>query len=379
MGDMLSQAEIDALLSGAPLHEADSDTKQSIFNQHETEVLISKENMGMQSFAAALTTILGQNVSMVVENLQASTWEEMSEKYGSNNTVIVFDLGGSFSCRNVFIIRSEAARQIIRSMTGENDFDSGDALSEFDLGVIGEIMNQAAGSYVTSLSSSINKSVSITPPNVVESYINSETGKDFIDSDEFIVISCEMAIDNICKDYLLHLAPVSFARTLLEFEKQKESSSSATGAGNGGKKPAGIEKASNNISFAQDKGPESNSAYTTRKDTANDLQTPKDLVSVQPAKFQSFDEEAKLNLEKKNLDLILDVPLQITVELGRTHKLIKNILEYGPGSVIELDKLAGDPVDILVNGKNIAKGEVVVIDESFGVRVTDIVDPSKRL
>ena len=82
--------------------------------------------------------------------------------------------------------------------------------------------------------------------------------------------------------------------------------------------------------------------------------------------------------KRKNIDLIMDVPLQVTVELGRTHKQIREILEFGQGSIIELDKLAGEPVDILVNGKSIAKGEVVVIDESFGVRITDIIHPSKR-
>ena len=77
--------------------------------------------------------------------------------------------------------------------------------------------------------------------------------------------------------------------------------------------------------------------------------------------------------------MIMDVPLQVTVELGRTNKMIRDILEFGSGSIIELDKLAGEPVDILVNGKIIAKGEVVVIDESFGVRITDIIKPSKRI
>lgn len=101
-------------------------------------------------------------------------------------------------------------------------------------------------------------------------------------------------------------------------------------------------------------------------------------INVQPAQFQSFD-EGKVIVEKKNIGIIMDVPLQVTVELGRTNKLIRDILEFGPGSIIELDKLAGEPVDILVNGKVIAKGEVVVIDESFGVRITDIIYPSKRL
>jgi flagellar motor switch protein FliN/FliY len=101
-------------------------------------------------------------------------------------------------------------------------------------------------------------------------------------------------------------------------------------------------------------------------------------INVQPAQFQSFDSGIQ-PFEAQNIGLLMDVPLQITVELGRTTKKIKEILEFGQGSIIELDKLAGEPVDILVNGKHVAKGGVVVIDESFGVRITDIIHPSKRL
>jgi flagellar motor switch protein FliN/FliY len=100
-------------------------------------------------------------------------------------------------------------------------------------------------------------------------------------------------------------------------------------------------------------------------------QHPAQPVNVQPVQFQTFD-EGYGDFDKKNIGLLMDVPLQIAVELGRTTKKIREILEFGQGSIIELDKLAGEPVDILVNGKVIAKGEVVVIDESFGVRITDI-------
>jgi flagellar motor switch protein FliN/FliY len=101
-------------------------------------------------------------------------------------------------------------------------------------------------------------------------------------------------------------------------------------------------------------------------------------VNVQQVQFQSFD-DGLAEFDRNNIGLLMDVPLQIAVELGRTTKKIREILEFGQGSIIELDKLAGEPVDILVNGKTIAKGEVVVIDESFGVRITDIIHPSKRL
>ena len=77
--------------------------------------------------------------------------------------------------------------------------------------------------------------------------------------------------------------------------------------------------------------------------------------------------------QQENIDLIMDVPLEVTVELGRTNKSIKEILEFSPGTIIELDKIAGEPIDILVNGKFVAKGEVVVIEESFGVRIMEII------
>ncbi|MED4602691.1 flagellar motor switch protein FliN, partial [Paenibacillus validus] len=102
-------------------------------------------------------------------------------------------------------------------------------------------------------------------------------------------------------------------------------------------------------------------------------------VNVQPAQFSNFTPPQLSPAEDTNLNLLLDIPLKVTVELGRTHKVIKDILELSQGSIIELDKLAGEPVDILVNNKLIAKGEVVVIDENFGVRVTDIVNQWDRI
>ena len=100
--------------------------------------------------------------------------------------------------------------------------------------------------------------------------------------------------------------------------------------------------------------------------------------SVRPAQFPSFGESPSRE-PVANIDLIMDVNLRVTVELGRTSKSIREVLDLGPGAVIELDKLAGEPVDILVNDKPIAKGEVVVVDENFGVRVTDIISPQSRV
>ena len=103
-------------------------------------------------------------------------------------------------------------------------------------------------------------------------------------------------------------------------------------------------------------------------------QMPPQPVNVQQAQFQNFSGAFNPAMfQQENIDLIMDVPLEVTVELGRTTKSIQEILDFAPGTIIELDKIAGEPIDVLVNGKYVAKGEVVVIEESFGVRITEII------
>ena len=103
------------------------------------------------------------------------------------------------------------------------------------------------------------------------------------------------------------------------------------------------------------------------------MNAPMQEFNVQQAQFQAFSPDLVAANQKENINLIMDVPLEVTVELGRTTKSIQDILEFAPGTIIELDKIAGEPIDVLVNGKYVARGEVVVIEENFGVRVTEII------
>jgi flagellar motor switch protein FliN/FliY len=125
--------------------------------------------------------------------------------------------------------------------------------------------------------------------------------------------------------------------------------------------------------------PAAGGGFPTLEDTMTSAAQPSGAgTSVHPVQFQAFEGDS-VTRGGTNLDLLLDVSLRVSVELGRTDLTIKEVLALGPGSVIELDKLAGEPVDILVNDRLIAKGEVVVVDENFGVRVTDIMSPEKRI
>jgi flagellar motor switch protein FliN/FliY len=108
-------------------------------------------------------------------------------------------------------------------------------------------------------------------------------------------------------------------------------------------------------------------------------QPPMQNVNAQPVQFESFDENGMISGYNNNINIIKAVPLEITVELGRTTKRISEILDFAPGSVIELDKLVGEALDILANGKKIATGEVVVVDENYGIKITDIIVPEQRL
>ena len=109
------------------------------------------------------------------------------------------------------------------------------------------------------------------------------------------------------------------------------------------------------------------------------LPEPGDTRKAAPQVFQSFPDKGAGNGTPNDIELILDIPVQLTVELGRTRIPIKNILQLAQGSVVELDALAGEPMDVLVNGCLIAQGEVVVVNDKFGIRLTDIVTPSERL
>ena len=108
-------------------------------------------------------------------------------------------------------------------------------------------------------------------------------------------------------------------------------------------------------------------------------ETIQETPTVKNVQCSSFDNTETTQTEPNNLNMLLDIPLQVTVELGRTKRMVKDILEISQGSIIELDKLAGEPVDILINNKLIAVGEVVVIDENFGVRVTDVLSTAERI
>ncbi len=399
MGDMLSQAEIDALLSGAL--SADDEPKASVpvetvnLTPREIDALGEIGNISMGTSATTLYTLLGQKVMITTPKVSVTSWEELSRQYPQPYVAVKVRYTHGLTGDNLLVMQEQDVKIITDLMMGgSGQIDPGTELSELHLSAISEAMNQMVGSSATSLSSMFDKRVDISPPEslLIDLARDSDVIR-FEEGKQIVKIEFSLTVGNLIDSLIMQLLPLSFAKELVaNLYRTGSSSTEETKPAPAAKPSAKPAPASEPRSIPQPQpSPQSYAApqpqpmfnqpdpyaygYPQMPQMPAHQQNP---VHVQPAQFQSF-EMAAPALEVQNIGILMDVPLQITVELGRTSKKIKEILEFGQGSIIELDKLAGEPVDILVNGKNIAKGEVVVIDESFGVRITDIIHPSKRL
>ena len=392
MGDMLSQAEIDALLNGSSFTGPTAvEDNSELLSSQETDALGEIGNISMGTSATTLFTLLGQKVMITTPKVTVTNWEELSKNYPIPFVAVKVEYTHGLVGSNLLIMKEQDVKIITDLMMGGDGSNTEGDLSDLHLSAISEAMNQMVGSSSTSMSSMFDKRIDISPPKAfMMQFSNGETYMDVDTSQTIVKIAFKMIVGNLIDSEIMQILPVSFAKSLVDNLLNMDTGGNKYVVPETPKprqpepqRQQSIQQAppmeqpayGNNATHVQ-YPPEHEQDYGYN--TGNDNRQRREPVSVQPAHFQSFDEN-KIILERKNISLIMDVPLQVTVELGRTQKLIKDILEFGPGSIIELDKLAGEPVDILVNGKPIARGEVVVIDESFGVRITDIIHPSKRL
>lgn len=411
MGDMLSQAEIDALLNGVSIDDLqksepeNNSIENTSLTMQEIDALGEIGNISMGTSATTLFTLLGQKVMITTPKVRVLTWEEICNEYSTPYVAVRVEYTMGLVGSNLLILKESDTKIITDLMMGGEGKVSDEELSELHLSAIGEAMNQMVGSSATSMSAMFEKRIDISPPKAMLLKFDKDAPLDGFDKNgTFVKVSFRMEIGDLIDSEIMQLVPVEFAKDLVEnllkleeidkddnlinsnFNKNKQEQSNVNNneiRQNQQKSEPSDNSYNNTNNF--DKSDKNQGNY--REETQNNSydsfgfeqqRQKQQNINVQSVQYPSFD-DSRAYAERKNISLIMDVPLQVTVELGRTSKLIKDILEFGSGSVIELDKLAGDPVEILVNGKIIAKGEVVVIDESFGVRITDIIQPSKRI
>lgn len=377
MDGVLSQEEINALLNnpaGGVQNSADELTES------ERDAIGEIANISMGTAATTLFSLVNRRVEISTPVVSMTTWDEIVQAYERPCVFIRIAYTVGLDGSNILVLKENDVKIITDLMMGGDGTNTDGELGELHLSAISEAMNQMMGSSATSLSSMLNKTIDISPPMAdlvdLKDNINESEIDEFL-STSFVKISFRMEIGDLVDSVIMQLYPVSFAKEMcagvshnMEMDTSKiqgEPTPKQTAPA-----PEPVQPAPQEPVYNQPVQPQPMYSQPMQQQPVMGQQ-----VNVQPAQFQPFSGGAVGTFQPENIDLIMDVPLEVTVELGRTTKSISDILDFSPGKIIELNKIAGEPIDVLVNGKYVAKGEVVVIEESFGVRITEIVSNEK--
>ena len=413
--DMISQEEIDALLNGgglpsgdAPAADAPAADAPSVepppaeaapegggaapvvddpLDDMQKDALGEIGNISMGSAATTLSVLLGHKVSITTPTVSMSTMAAIRESYPMPYLIVEVGYTVGIGGNNILAIQASDACIIADLMMGGDGTAPPDDLNEIHMSAVGEAMNQMMGAVATSLSSMFNKKIDISPPKVnLIDLGTADPVTELVGTNEAIVkTSFRMEVDGLIDSEIMQILPVDIAtemvNSLLNSGAAEEEEAAPPPPPPA---PAPAPQAAPPPPPPPAPAPAPQAAAPPPPPMAaapppmyGQQARVSEGIPVQAAQFTPL-ATAPVQVNEANIGLILDVPLQVTVELGRTKKSIKEILELTNGSIVELDKLAGEPVDIHVNGKFLAKGEVVVIDENFGVRITDIVSPEER-
>ncbi|MCI6649391.1 MAG: flagellar motor switch phosphatase FliY [Lachnospiraceae bacterium] len=384
MGDTtISQDEIDALLkasnSGGGTAAPAADGGEDLTDE-EKDTIGEVANISMGTAATTLFSLVNKKVEISTPVVSLARWDDIVNMYERPCVMVKISYTKGLNGSNILILKENDVKIITDLMMGGDGSNVDGEITELHLSAISEAMNQMMGSASTALSSMLNMVVDISPPQSdlidLQEQVNGGEIDAFLNG-TFVLIDFKMLIGDLVDSKMMQLYPISLAKEMcsLVANNMQEDSNATT------------EDLNYNPSAAPQ--PQQSQPQPVQQAPANNgvpyMQNPGSMppppsqpvvnstVDVQGAQFTPFVSNITPQLANENIDLIMDVPLEVTVELGRTHKSIHDILEFAPGTIIELNKIAGEPVDVLVNGKYVAKGEVVVIEESFGVRITEIV------
>lgn len=380
MDGMLSQEEISALLNEPGV----SDVGEQSLTDVEKDAIGEVANISMGTAATTLSSLVSKKVDISTPVVSIAKWEDIVEAYERPCVFIRIGYTVGLDGTNVLVLKEHDVKVITDLMMGGDGTNIDGEIGEMHLSAICEAMNQMMGSAATSLSSMLNKMIDISPPTADIVDLTEALDGASIDSflaGEFVRICFRMEIGDLVDSQIMQLYPFSFAKEMYSsISKNMEQEAQSIATGTGGQPAAASAPTSTQVNPTQTTPAMSQSMAGQPMMSQPMMGQPmmgqpvmSQPVNVQPAQFQAFSQNISPALQSENIDLIMDVPLEVTVELGRTSKSIQEILDFVPGTIIELNKIAGEPIDVLVNGKYVAKGEVVVIEENFGVRITEII------
>ena len=376
MDGVMSQEEINALLNGSA-DSGEQKPQEEVLTEKEKDTIGEIANISMGTAATTLFSLVNRKVEISTPVVSFANWSDICEAYEKPCVFIRIGYTVGLDGSNILVLKEHDVKVITDLMMGGDGTNTDGELGELHLSAISEAMNQMMGSAATSLSSMLEKKVDISPPTASLVDLNDSMTDDTEISNflqgEMVQVAFDMKIGDLVDSQIMQLYPFDFAREL--YKKFMGSEVEQTAA------PASQPEQTQPVSPAPEPvptpAPQPVQPQPVPQPMPQQMQQPQYAmpmpnVNVQSAQFQTFNTGVSPLMQEENIDLVLDVPLEVTVELGRTNKSIKEILDFSPGTIIELDKLAGEPVDVLVNGKFVAKGEVVVIEENFGIRLVEI-------
>ena len=394
MDGILSQEEISALLNDTGSENA---TQNTSLTDNEKDAIGEIANISMGTAATTLFSLVNRKVEISTPVVSLATWDDIVEAYERPCVFIRIAYTVGLDGNNLLILKENDVKIITDLMMGGDGTNTDGELGELHLSAICEAMNQMMGSAATSLSSMLNKTIDISPPHAdlidLQENVDEGTIDEFL-KNPFVKISFKMEIGDLVNSTIMQLYPISFAKEMCasitqNMEQDAAANASVTPQPEVTPEPQPTPQPAPQQTMQSqpmmDQGmmgqamqgqPMMGQPVQGQPMMGQPMMSQPMMgqpVNVQPAQFQPFMGDLSAAFQKENIDLIMDVPLEVTVELGRTSKSIQEILDFAPGTIIELNKIAGEPIDVLVNGKYVAKGEVVVIEESFGVRITEII------
>ncbi len=386
---VLSQEEINALLNGGVPDAGAGGAGNGAMTDQEFDTIGEVANISMGTAATTLFSLVNKKVEISTPVVSISTWDDIVESHDKPCVLVKIAYTKGLDGSNILVLREDDVKIITDLMMGGDGSNIEGEVGEIHLSAISEAMNQMMGSSATSLSSMLNKMIDISPPNAQLTDLAKSGDGSEIDNflkDDFVKIAFRMQIGDLVDSEMMQLYPVSLAKEMCSSVLQNMESDSQSTVEDGANAapepaPAAPEPAPAPAPAPQAADPNAGAPQMGQQMMGQPMMgqpmmpyyQPGAQVNVQPAQFSTFSPGFSAQFAQENIDLILDVPLEVTVELGRTNKTIQEILDFTPGTIIELNKIAGEPIDVLVNGKYVAKGEVVVIEESFGVRITEII------
>lgn len=358
---LMTQEELDALLNEhAQSQEGKNknDPPQSLniddyLTSLEQDILGEIGNISMGSAATALSTLVNRKVRITVPAIYMSTPQVVTESYPVPCIIVNVEYRAGLSGSNLLVIRERDALVIGNLMMGGDGTDLPETVDELYLSAVTEAMNMMMGSAATAMSDLFGRFIDISPPSTDRRDLSQDTLTDGIPhQDPVVTIAFRIEIENLVDSTILQIVETDFAKEMAKSLLPPEEEPNLT-------EEQVVDE------------PVSATWADLRK------QKPADPVPLTPAPEASTPPGPDLG--NLNVDLIRGIPVQVRAILGRTRMSIDNILRLGPGHIMELESLHGEPIELFANDTLIAKGEVVVVGEQFGVRITEIATQKDRI